>query len=187
MYISKLTFTKKQFALIKGYDRYILHQYVSNIFDESCQFWIDDKKEFVDVIVYSTSTSKVNPTECVVKTKEFKKDLSVGLFGKIKCTTNIAKTGKNKNEKIPIVKSDEVIEWILKNQECWGIKVNQKSILLNDLYTISTKKKFNSWKIVYRDIEFGYEISDSEKFRCMLQNGIGKSKKFGFGLIRLSN
>ncbi len=106
---------------------------------------------------------------------------------------------KFKNEKkrrrVPIHKEEEQIKWLERQGEQFGFKIENLKINPAVRNVISaTEGKIEFWKngkdtkVTYGSIVFEgvLQVTDSDKFRAALVNGIGQGKAYGFGLLSIA-
>ncbi len=103
---------------------------------------------------------------------------------------------KNIN-RIPFMKEQDQIKWLLKKGQLHGFQVlslklnkDMPNLLLQDQSLYQGKKKQGKkiHKLTFFSVLFEglMKIIDKKKFVIALQNGIGSGKGFGFGLVTLA-
>lgn len=98
------------------------------------------------------------------------------------------KTEYNPNGKrFPLLKPEEQMEWLIKKGNLHGFTVNPEHVRITDTGPAKLSKgagenhyEFKIRKVIFDGI---LTVTDPEKFRDAMVNGIGKERAFGGGMI----
>jgi CRISPR system Cascade subunit CasE len=108
---------------------------------------------------------------------------------------------EKRRRRIGVHSEKEQIDWLRKKGEQHGfqittIKVNPDNSIVSDVLTISENKVFGDHpskkkdgdKLTFNSVIFDgtLQITDAEKFRKVLSDGIGQGKAYGFGLLSIA-
>lgn len=178
MFLTKITMKVEDFVYTNLHNNYILHQFISNIFNESVVFDVE-YKNVVEILTFSKTRPSNIPQNVCVKTKEIN-GVSKGMY-KISTKTNIVKHVKEK--KYPLVHENDVREYFNVRKELFGFDVTSLS-RKGSAQKISFKKKNNEIFCVYQNLEIVVNVFDENAFYNTILSGIGSQKKFGFGLLK---
>lgn len=160
------------------HNNYNLHQFISNIFNESVVFDLE-YKNVAEILVFSRNEPDNIPSNISIKTKEIK-TVTNGIY-KISTKTNIVKHTKEK--KYPLIHENDVREYFNLRRESFGFDVLNLS-RKGSTQKISFKKKNNEIFCVYQNLEMIVNVFDENSFYNTILSGIGSQKKFGFGLLK---
>ena len=100
---------------------------------------------------------------------------------------NVDGTRKKNGRRIPLSTHEELVPWIVRKGEAGGFMVDQ-----NTLRTIPRGCEFfhkdSTSHGTHAAVEFQgvLFVTDHEKFRAAVSNGIGSAKAFGFGMLVLA-
>ncbi|MDY4889294.1 MAG: type I-E CRISPR-associated protein Cas6/Cse3/CasE [Sphaerochaetaceae bacterium] len=86
---------------------------------------------------------------------------------------------------VPIIGKEEARQWFLNKEESWGFTVNQNSFEVVDSSVQVVEKGIQSitqTKAIFRGL---LNVIDKSVFKQSFENGIGRGKAFGFGMLQL--
>lgn len=196
MYIS--TFEFKKVRLLRNAD--LVHKMVMLMFDgnradENVLYMImDSKKEStgnapVHMIVQSNNQPKNIPTDSLklLNSKECSNEMNiikngdvVRFYGMFEPQKRNRKMVKNPNGMWLLRTQKERAEWLQKKFEPAGNLMAINEVTKTDVYISKTTGESHHTSF------YGYEcmmsVTNSEKFKEMLKNGIGRSRSYGAGL-----
>lgn len=89
---------------------------------------------------------------------------------------------KNK-KRIPLVGDKQVREWFLKRAASWGVEVLSMDVL-NTEKSISYKEG-SCVTVCGSDVVGILKVVDADILRKVFENGIGKARRLGYGMIQL--
>jgi CRISPR-associated protein Cas6/Cse3/CasE subtype I-E len=175
----------REFTLIDGFNRYKLHQIICDLFDEACQFDIENRNNNVVILIKSKNEIK-NPINLgSFTTKHCKFTINNEGMYKIKCNLNATKkinNGTVNGKKVPLIGVDQVGQWLTRKAQSIGISITS----INVGNTIRTHmNKQGEYVIDSHVVEFICNVEDSDKFATVYMNGLGSSRKFGFGFVKV--
>lgn len=90
-------------------------------------------------------------------------------------------------KKIPLKREEDVIDWLKKREEEWGVTFDYSKLLkIGDGKSVMKQTERNN-KVTVSYVEFTglLTVTDRDKFIKTVKTGIGRSKGFGFGLLQL--
>jgi CRISPR system Cascade subunit CasE len=93
---------------------------------------------------------------------------------------------KNGNSRlIPIVSRPELLDWFTKKQEMWGFSVASEHLEIMNIGIQTIQKK--DMTIIHNSVEYRgiLHVTDQERFKYFFENGVGRGKGYGFGLMQL--
>lgn len=183
--LTKWEMTPREFSYNIGFNLYHLHQIICRIFDESCQFEIANYNDKVHILIKSMNEIKekfnvgtFTIKHCVINIKNNEEYL-------IECNLNATKTIKNgtKNgKKIPFIGYSQLMKWFNKKSESFGILPIELEIGPSNRIKGG---KTNGQIIDWHHIELKVKVTNNKLFSNILINGIGDSRKFGCGLVKV--
>ena len=207
MYLSRVEIDKNKYRELKTQDIY--HDWVERSFPEEFErnictrkLWRTDKiknKEYL-LIVSKTAPNIEKMEKYGIKgTAEIKKydiflnNLKNGMKMRFRVSLNPVKSLSRGKEKgrgrlIPLVSVEHQMNFLYERSEKNGFKlekdeftmVNRQHKILNKNQNIEKRRPL---RLAYVEYEGILEISDAEKFRKTLTEGIGKKKAYGFGMM----
>lgn len=87
----------------------------------------------------------------------------------------------NPSRNIPIVKPHEIDEWLIRQAQNNGFKINNRTFQKPKPISV-VQRPSNRIKITSVQLDTVVEVTDQELFKNFLKNGIGKTKAYGFGM-----
>lgn len=178
MFLSKITMKMEDFITNNLHNNYVLHQFISKIFDESAVFDVE-YKNIVEILTFSRNSPNNIPSSICIKTKEIN-NITKGIY-KISTKANIVKHTNKK--KCPLIHETDLREYFNSRRDRLGFDV----LLLSrkgSAQKISFNKKNNEIFCVYQNLEMTVNVFDENAFCESIISGIGSQKKFGFGLLK---
>lgn len=162
-------------------DPYQGHRSVSSLLDAPGHevLWYLDRGQGC---VYALSDKEPTSGECV-QTKEVSDEQMAGSkHYHLRVLVNAVKTVGGK--RIPMKGYDQVRGWFAQREGSQGFRFVAEP-------TIGSSEDHKAWKgkmpitISGTEVEGYIEVTDKEKFLASVRNGIGKSKSFGYGMMRI--
>jgi len=183
--LTQWTLSHREYALIDGFNRYKLHQIICDLFDESCQFDVENRNSNIIILIKSKNEIK-NPINIgSFTTKHCKSTIADEGVYKIKCNLNATKkinNGTANGKKIPLIGVDQLSQWLTRKSQSIGVSITS----LNIGNTIRTHmNKHGEYVIDSHEVELICKVEDLEKFATVYMNGLGSSRKFGFGFVKV--
>lgn len=86
---------------------------------------------------------------------------------------------------VPLKGQSQVTEWLFRKSEENGFSI-VSDIDISKAKEIIINKDKNRITIASCQIDLTVKITDAEKFKNMMVNGLGRSKAYGFGLVTIS-
>lgn len=191
MYLSRWILDKQVLLDKHIINDYIVHQRVYDIFpyksDRCFQYCTKYSNGPRLTILLQSKEKPITPSYGEFETKtiddsffNYKKYLFQCKFCPVK---QIASTRKI----IPLKKEEEVFEWLKAREEKFGVEFNLDSLMKTGDGSISMQQKNNPSRIHIDFVEVTgvLEVIDNSLFRKTIENGIGRSKGFGLGMIQI--
>ena len=165
-------------------------------------FRVEEKQKQNLVSNYVLVQSKINPdwsfldldenflTNAGVQMKEFSPVFRKGDVFRFMIRVNPTRRKNDTRQLIPIKKDDDLMDWFISKGQLLGFRVDTQSLLITKHPSIYIYKKDgeNTYKITLTFIDFsGYlSIDDEGIFQHTFENGIGRGRSFGGGLLSLA-
>jgi CRISPR system Cascade subunit CasE len=111
----------------------------------------------------------VNPTKCDGKLRNHPSKESKTIKGKT----------------IPLKTREEIASWFDSKAPQWGFSVKPEYLEVRDIEVKRFKKGENEITLAQAKIVGGLTVTDKEKFVQSFQNGIGRGRAFGCGLLQI--
>ena len=182
MYITKITprLTRESFKLFS--DSYQIHRTVMSGFpsdvgrkDNSILFFIDNESVLIQSQVKPNWTDKPFDSQC----KEFVIDFQKGQQLNFKLRANPV---VRSNKKVyPIKEEQKLVEWLQKQGQKHGFSIDFVSVSKNEVLSFSGK----TGEQTHNSVMFSGKLTveNIELFKSSVENGIGRGKAFGLGLL----
>ena len=192
MIASVLTLTREDWVRLGIKDDYGLHKGVYSLFPKiadgsSRDFLFADKggdynaKQILMLSKREPAKPEVGSIESKVIPESF---LMHDLYG-FEIILNPVKRDSRTRKLIPITGKSDLLEWFKTKSPSWGFKTDEKTLMV----LISSVRKFKKGgnEITHNTATFKgqLEVTDREMFIHSFENGIGKAKSFGFGLLQI--
>lgn len=186
MYLSKWTMTAEEYSMNFMFNRYIVHQYVCDIFDEpSVKFQLSMDKGHVNILIQSVTSSKKLPSFGKILSKPIDINLFTTGTYRIEVDLNsirqISIEDRKRSKKIPVVGND-VIQWVNDRASRWGIECVE--VIVNPTKTDVITKGSNRINCRWHKITIVANVMDVNLFHEMILKGIGSQRAFGFGMVK---
>lgn len=202
MYISKVTFKSMPKFIVRNNDLNNEHKFIMSLFPDNIENFNSPRSDLniifrKETLNYQTSfiiQSKVEPSVDWIKSQHIKeltrletKNNIEELYNKIiqeesfsyKIRVNTVINSKRKN--IPIRGESNIEKWWIDKCPTLGFNADKnKTSVLIETATNSNNIKLSSSTIT----GIGY-VNDKEILMQKIENGIGKSKNYGFGLMMI--
>lgn len=179
--LTQWTLTGREFAIIDGWNNYKLHQIISNIFDESCQFEVNTKDGDVRILIKSKSDIKLPLKIGNFSSKNVKIHLFANNVYKIKTKLNATK--EIKNVRVPLVGYDQISQWVLRKSEDLGMVV--ESVYVGNTQRDHIIKNETKIPCVWHDVEITGILKNVDNLKKIIEDGLGKQRKFGYGFAKI--
>jgi len=129
-------------------------------------------------------------TNAGVQMKEFSPVFRKGDIFRFMIRVNPTRRKNETRQLVPIVKDGDLMDWFITKGQLLGFRADTQSLIITKRPSIYIYKKdgVNTNKITITFIDFsGYlSIDDESKFQHALENGIGRGRSFGGGLLSLA-
>ncbi|MFA5601341.1 MAG: type I-E CRISPR-associated protein Cas6/Cse3/CasE [Phenylobacterium sp.] len=183
MYISRISkrnnVSKEGSLFFK--DRSISHGKIySGFIDKAERILFYVEPEYILIL----SHTKPNWESINFETKEFKPSLSVGQLLRFSIVCDVSrKSSGTRYKRLFLSEDDDIVSWFEEKSVNNGFKIEHIELL--DRSVESFRHKNNMPRFNGVEIVGVLKIVDLEKFYNVLNNGIGKGKAFGFGMLRV--
>jgi len=126
---------------------------------------------------------RANPVKTIVN-KAGKKQRHDVVMHKKQCT-GYQQLPKNKRPPLQQIVQESCTQWLASCAETKGFIFDQDAVVVDGYQQHQSQAKRQSHSIRYSSVDFQgvLTVTDVEKFKLALLNGIGKSKAFGCGLM----
>jgi len=205
LYLTKVTVpVRTALGKLKVRDSYDWHQRAWDLFggreDKKRDFLIrvDKRDDYFQMLILSAARPE-KPTWCTANSFEsklipdsffnnstFRFSLLVNPTKKIASTNKEGNKTKN-GKRLPLTKREDLVQWLKRKASRGGFGFEAEKLQTIPRGKEIFHKKGNA-RGTLNAFEFLGELSitDVQKFRSTLKNGVGSAKAFGFGLILLS-
>lgn len=198
MYLTLLKLDRNDIRKHKIVDDYSIHRVVYSLFDNvrddeekdhgtksSGILFANDGGDFHFKKVTILSNRKPLQVIGTIETKIVNPEFLNFKFYRFEILINPTKKN-NKTKKIEALRrQDEIKEWFMSKATINGFHVNAESLDIEMLPTVFFEKKNNELTIGVAKIKGFLEVRDKDQFMMAFQNGIGRSKSFGCGLLKV--
>lgn len=96
------------------------------------------------------------------------------------------RNGRKNGPIIPVSGEAELREWMVRQGKQNGFEIESETLLISPPLALRFRKNGTQGTVSQVDFNGRLTVSDAEKFKAVFNNGIGKAKSFGFGLMLLS-
>ena len=197
MIASVLTLTHSDFKALKITDAYSIHRVIYSLFPKT-----DDGRDFLFVdkggdfherrILILSKRIPENPVYGTIETKNIPESfLSLDNYG-FEIRLNPVKREKQSSKLVPIgfdkkgsEKKEALLDWVCNKSESWGFIIARESLLVKDA-DVQTFEK-GQHEVTQSAVCFvgKLHVSDRSLFKKSFEEGIGRGKSFGFGLLQI--
>lgn len=199
MIASILKLSRYDVKNLKITDPYSLHRVVYSLFDD-VRTGPEKNASVSSGILYADKGGDFNSHNILLLSN---REPNVPEFGELKSRTvpepllqhedyrfevilNPTKREKNTGKTVPIKGREQILQWFTaKSSESWGFDVNPDSLQINNLSVKSFEKKGNTITQGSATLQGSLTVVDREKFIISFQQGIGRGRAFGFGLLQV--
>ena len=191
MIVSILKLSRNDCKALNLKDVYSIHRTVYSLFpqvqDETRDFLFVDKGgdyNFRHILILSKRTPVI-PDIGTIESKQvpagFLQYDNYAFEVKLNPTKRNKKTGKT----VAIRGSQNMLSWFVEKANKLGFKVTPESLAVSDIGTQSFKKDGSTCLHGKATFIGKLVITDRDLFKKTFENGIGRGKAFGFGLLQL--
>jgi len=85
----------------------------------------------------------------------------------------------------PVVGKEPLLSWFLRNQEQWGFSADKDRLEVSDTGVTEIRKTDHIITLNRAEFTGMAVVGDRNKFRKSFEEGIGRAKAFGFGLLQI--
>lgn len=129
-------------------------------------------------------------TNSGIQMKEFLPEIKKGKVFRFMIRVNPTRRKNDTKQLVPVMKEDDLMDWFIAKGKLHGFHADTESLIIIKRPSISIYKKYGEKtnKITMTFIDFsGYlSIDDEREFQHTLENGIGRGRSFGAGLLSLA-
>lgn len=199
MIASVLSLSRSDIKELKITDPYSLHRIVYGLFDDvrseeqkkasasSGILYADKGGDFKCRNILLLSNRKPNiPIFGKVVFREIPEAFLQHEMYRFEVTINPTKRDKNTHKIVPIKGREKVLQWFLaKTPTSWGFSVNPETLQIINLSVKKFEKKGAVITQGSATLQGELTVMDRDKFKISFQQGIGRGRAFGFGLLQI--
>lgn len=188
MIASVLTLDRQAVKILDLKDMYAIHKAIYNLFpgDSRNFLYYDQGGRYGcrEILILSAEQPLV-PVIGTIQSKKIPEGfLEHGQYA-FQVMINPVMRKKGNARPIPIITRSALEPWFLSRQQDWGFEVFPQSLEISDLGVqeiVKSNMTITLNKAVFRGVLI---VSDAGKFKRSFEQGIGRGKAFGFGLLQL--
>lgn len=176
------------------FDTYTIHKIVYSLFPKE-NAENDEKRNFLfayqggdfnekRILIFS----KENPIEAKygkIETHDVPEDFLNQEFYGFQVQMNPVKCDNETKKKIAIRGKENLIKWFLEKSSSFGFEIIEDSLSVSDTNVLKFSKKGKNVVLGKALFTGRLKVTDKELFRKSVEEGIGKGKAFGFGLLQV--
>ena len=199
MIASVLRLSRSDIKNLKITDAYSLHRVVYSLFEDgrtgaekkasvpSGILYADKGGDFNNRNILLLSNRKPNiPEFGEVESREIPESFLQHEIYRFEVILNPTKRDKNTRKTVPIKGREQILKWfVAKAPASWGFSVKAESLQINNLSVKTFEKKGHIVTQGSAALQGELTVVDREKFRISFQQGIGRGRAFGFGLLQI--
>lgn len=199
MIASVLRLNRSDIKELKITDAYSLHRVVYSLFDDvrtevekktnipSGIVYVDNGGDFQTRKILILSDRKPNtPQFGEVESREISESFLQHDRYRFEVTINPTKRDKNSHKTVSIKGREQVAQWfIAKTSASWGFSVNPETLQIHNLSVNTFEKKGVTVTQGSATLQGELTVLNREKFKTSFQQGVGRGRAFGFGLLQI--
>lgn len=195
MIASVLTLSRADFKALGIKDAYSIHKTVYSLFpkedDKSRSFLYCDKGGDFNKrqILLLSKTMPEKPEIGEVDSKEIPNAFLQEDYYAFEVLINPVKRDSKTKKIIPIIGKDNLYEWFLQKSATFGFSVLPDTLIIQDtdVMQFEKEKQKEKQKVVFGKALFKgkLNVTDRQLFIKSFEQGLGKGKAFGFGLLQI--
>ena len=187
MVATQLTIDLEQCVTRQIVDSYSVHRLVYSLFPaNTCgRILFRDKgvrQQERTILIFSPVVPK-GPSWVELRTREVPDKLFT--FSEYRFSVRMNPVFRRERKEFPIKGSLEQGKWFLRKCGEWGFQVPQDQLIVSetDIQEFASEKHhITQESVVFSGV---LEVTDRSRFRESVENGIGRGKSFGFGLLEI--
>lgn len=191
MIASVLTLSRADFKALGIKDAYSIHKTVYSLFpkedDKSRSFLYYDKGGDFNKrqILLLSKTMPNKPEIGEIASKEIPNAFLQEDYYAFEVLINPVKRESKTGKIIPIIGKDNLSEWFLQKTATFGFSVLPNTLIIQDTDVMQFEKE--KQKVVFGKALFKgkLNVTDRQFFIKSFEQGLGKGKAFGFGLLQI--
>lgn len=132
--------------------------------------------------------SKENPIKAKngkIETRDVPEDFLNQEFYGFQVQMNPVKCDNETKKKIAIRGKENLIKWFSEKSSSFGFEIIEDSLSVSDTNVLKFSKKGKNVVLGKALFTGRLKVTDKERFRKSVEEGIGKGKAFGFGLLQV--
>lgn len=187
MIASVLTLGPRDIRHLDLTDGYTMHKIVYDLFPGSDRTFLYYQYPFaerrgVKILILSEDQPLV-PAQGTIESKMVKESFLRYRYYAFKVRLNpVTRLG---GKATPVTGHDPLISWFLEKQERWGFVADASGLDLSDVGVATIQKGKNRITLNQCTYTGVLEVVDQDRFIEGFENGLGRAKGFGFGLLQL--
>ncbi len=203
VYASVLRLDRKANKALKITDTYSLHRVIYSLFEDSRSEaekktsdssgiqWVDKGGDFACRQILMLSQRP--PKSCIdgeygeVQTKVIPSSFFKHTTYRFEVIVNPCRRDSQSKKLIPVKGREDIAQWFIeRGKKSWGFAVSEQHLQIDHVSVLKFKEK-NQREIVLQQAKItGYlTVSDPNLFSKSAQNGIGKARTWGCGLLQI--
>jgi CRISPR system Cascade subunit CasE len=183
-----------------GYtDAYSLHRLVYGLFDDvrsetdkqkgvGSGFLFADKggSSFSRRILFISNRAPKEPEVGEVQTKEIPASFLLHDDYRFEVIVNPVRRDKKTGKLVPVKGREAIAAWLIDRAEkSWGFSVSENGLEVEKIQVLQFVKKGCRVTLEQATVRGFLHVTDRERFRKSFENGIGKGRAFGCGLLQI--
>ncbi len=199
MIASALHLNRRDVKILKITDEYSLHRVVYNLFEdirtpEQKQTGTSNGLLYADKggdenhrkILILANRNPIVPEQGELSSKKIAPNFLDYKQYRFEVVINPCQRNNKSRKIVPIKGREAIAEWFVeKSETSWGFSVNSQNIEVTNNHVKSFDKKGHQVTQGYATVMGILEVTNKEKFIQSFQQGIGRGRAFGCGLLQI--
>ena len=200
-YASVLKLGRQEIKQFNIRDEYALHKVIYSLFDKENagserRFLYCEKgatfdlqsKEYVKQIILLSSEYPQNRVQdyCFdLQTREIPDEFLQHQQYRFEIKMNVAKRDNQSQKMLPLKEKEAISLWFLQKNEQWGFQADPRHLQISAHNVMRFDKGERTVTLNVVTFQGLLRVTDSMKFQHSFQQGIGRGRSFGLGLLQL--
>ena len=200
LYAAVLRLSRADIKALKITDAYSLHRVIYELFDDirseqqkqeshsSGILYVDKGGDFNHrlILILANRQPNLSPVYGEVESKLIPVEFLQHQHYAFEVTVNPCKRDNKTGKIIPVRERENIAQWFVdRASSSWGFTVNPTNLQIEKL-AVQTFTK-NDQKVTHRSatLKGDLKVTNQEQFNQSFQQGIGRGRAFGFGLLQI--
>lgn len=189
MFLTKLIVDRKSNKELRLEDPYAVHRFIYSLFPGNKRdflYYESTAKEYSRVFLILSRMQPIVPEYGELQIKRVPEDFLNGNVYGFQVKLNPSRRSGETRKIVPIKNREEILAWFLEKQENFGFSVEEETLEVFDIgvqsMVVGDRGTLTHSQATVKGV---LHVTDREAFYQSFENGIGRGKAFGFGLLQL--